>query len=214
MAEPETLFFSNFNQVPPGVWRWPNFSPREIASKREGELKIHTPSLDALQRLRDALGTPLLITSGYRSAAHNAAVGGAKNSYHMRGQAFDVRMDNQDPMIFEREARRAGFRGIIRYPASGFIHIDTRATPYDAGPAFPLTASALPVETVPRPENLREDRAAVAATGVGAAGAVAAVAEVLPHAGFIGTLAPTAQMIAVLAMVALAAYIIFVRSRR
>lgn len=31
----------------------------------------------------------LQITSGYRSPAHNAAVGGAPNSYHVQGLAFD-----------------------------------------------------------------------------------------------------------------------------
>jgi len=43
-----------------------------------------------LQPLRDALGTPLKINSGYRCPALNAAINGAKNSQHMTGQAADI----------------------------------------------------------------------------------------------------------------------------
>jgi len=39
----------------------------------------------------------LTITSGYRSPAQNAAVGGAEHSYHMRGEAIDV-APNADAM--------------------------------------------------------------------------------------------------------------------
>jgi uncharacterized protein YcbK (DUF882 family) len=106
-------------------WRWPNFSPREMASKREGELLIHPDSMDKLQALRSALGVPLVITSAYRSAAHNKAVGGAKNSQHRLGRAFDVMMANHDPAAFEKAARKVGFTGFGYYPKQGFMHIDT-----------------------------------------------------------------------------------------
>ena len=44
----------------------------------------------ALEVVRQALGkVPVVITSGYRSPALNAAVGGAKTSQHMAGQAVD-----------------------------------------------------------------------------------------------------------------------------
>ena len=44
---------------------------------------------DVLEAVRTRLGTPLLITSGYRSPELNAAVGGSQNSAHMRGLAAD-----------------------------------------------------------------------------------------------------------------------------
>lgn len=43
-----------------------------------------------LQPLRDALGVPVVVTSGYRCAAVNAAVGGVGNSQHVYGEAADI----------------------------------------------------------------------------------------------------------------------------
>ena len=44
---------------------------------------------DCLQPLRDKLGKPMIITSGYRCYQLNKAVGGAANSQHTKGQAVD-----------------------------------------------------------------------------------------------------------------------------
>ena len=43
-----------------------------------------------LDPLRDAYGKPIIVTSGYRSPALNAAVKGSKTSQHMKGQAADI----------------------------------------------------------------------------------------------------------------------------
>lgn len=40
------------------------------------------------------LGVPVYIISGYRSAEHNRAVGGAPRSLHLLGLAFDVRVSD------------------------------------------------------------------------------------------------------------------------
>ena len=44
---------------------------------------------DCLQPLRDKLGKPMIITSGYRCYLLNKAIGGATNSQHTKGQAVD-----------------------------------------------------------------------------------------------------------------------------
>ena len=46
-----------------------------------------------LQPLRAAMGEPIKIGSGYRSLALNNAVGGVRNSQHMRGEAADLCID-------------------------------------------------------------------------------------------------------------------------
>ena len=43
-----------------------------------------------LQPLRDKLGKPIIITSGYRCPRLNQAVGGVKNSQHLEGKAVDI----------------------------------------------------------------------------------------------------------------------------
>lgn len=46
---------------------------------------------NVLQPLRDHLGKPVVINSGFRSQAVNMAVGGAKNSQHTKGEAADIK---------------------------------------------------------------------------------------------------------------------------
>lgn len=43
-----------------------------------------------LQSIRDELGQPIFITSGYRCSALNSLVGGARNSLHLHGLAVDI----------------------------------------------------------------------------------------------------------------------------
>ena len=45
--------------------------------------------LNVLQPLRNYVGRPVIITSGYRSTALNKKVGGVANSQHLTGQAAD-----------------------------------------------------------------------------------------------------------------------------
>ena len=45
---------------------------------------------NVLQPLRDKLGKPLKINSGYRAPAVNTAVGGSATSDHCKGQAADI----------------------------------------------------------------------------------------------------------------------------
>jgi hypothetical protein len=92
-----TTFYDHWRDVPVSSWRWPNFSPAEIACRGTGKLLINEPALDKLQALRDRLGKPLIVRSAYRSPEHNRAVGGATRSKHLDGAAFDIAMANHDP---------------------------------------------------------------------------------------------------------------------
>ena len=58
---------------------------------------------NVLDRLRSEWGRPIIVTSGYRCKELNAAVGGARNSQHLKGQAADIVSDD-----FE------GFRRFVR----------------------------------------------------------------------------------------------------
>ncbi|MCC5993788.1 MAG: DUF882 domain-containing protein [Rhodobacteraceae bacterium] len=184
MSDPVRTF-RHFRDVPAQLWRWPNFSPAEIACRGTGQLKLHPEALDKLQALRDRLGKPMIVRSGYRSPEHNRAVRGAPRSKHMIGAAFDIAMSNHDPATFEAAAREVGFLGFGYYPRSNFMHIDL-------GPArvwgerFPVRATPFATETPPAREALAGSRTlkgtgAAGVATVGAAG-VEVAQEVLTQA--------------------------------
>ncbi|MBW6496278.1 MAG: DUF882 domain-containing protein [Burkholderiaceae bacterium] len=161
-----TTTYPHFRDVPKSAWHWPNFSPAEIACRGTGALKLDTEAMDRLQSLRAALGKPMLVLSGYRSPAHNKAVGGAPASKHMDGTAFDIAMANHDPVAFEAAARKAGFLGFGFYPRSGFMHIDLGPA-REWGERFAPRATAFAPEVPPAREVLAESRTL---KGSGAAG--------------------------------------------
>ena len=78
-----------------------------------------------LQKVRDLLGKPIIITSGYRSPAHNKKIGGATYSQHLTGKAVDSKMVgvnvNKYLAYLVRYTSFNGF-GI----ANSYIHCDTR----------------------------------------------------------------------------------------
>ena len=160
-----TLYFS-WRDVPKAKWRWANFSPAEIACRGNGSIKINEDALDCLQALRDLLGKPMIVLSGYRSPEHNRRVGGARASKHMEGTAFDISMANHDPVAFEAAARKAGFLGFGFYPRSGFMHIDLGPA-RSWGERFPVRATRFVPEVPPAREKLSESRTL---KGGGAAG--------------------------------------------
>ena len=81
-----------------------------------------------LQCIREHFGKPVTITSGYRTAAHNRAVGGAVYSQHQYGRAADIRVSGVpvEQLAAYAETLLPGTGGIGRYPAKGFVHVDVR----------------------------------------------------------------------------------------
>jgi len=103
----------------------PNFSPKELASKGDGSLKISKVALILLQTLRDVYNAPLIINSGYRDPKHNSRVGGSPTSQHVFGRAFDIHIDDTEMgRELEDLAIKTGFTAIGRYKT--FIHVDSR----------------------------------------------------------------------------------------
>lgn len=155
-------------------WRWPNFAPRELASKGEGELMVNFDALDKLEKLRSMTG-PIVLTSAYRSVKHNKKQGGAVNSMHLRARAFDCVMANHDPAQFEALARKAGFTGFGYYPAQGFMHIDTGPARVWGEPFPAATVDQGHMAKAPVSTRFTEKAAAIGAAGTASTGAIAAV---------------------------------------
>lgn len=86
-----------------------------------------------LEIARGKINKPIIITSGYRTPAYNAKVGGAKYSYHMRGMAADIRADGVTPKelakVLNSIVPNSG--GIIVY--NNWVHFDTRNEKYRKG---------------------------------------------------------------------------------
>ena len=50
-------------------------------------------AINIFQPLREAFGCPIYVSSGYRSAELNTAIGGSRRSQHVEGRAFDLDAD-------------------------------------------------------------------------------------------------------------------------
>lgn len=110
------------------------FKVKEFACKdRSDAIKIDSAVVGYLQAARDHFGVPFYINSAYRTTAWNKKVGGASKSYHMQGRAVDHHAKGKvDLMDLARFYESIGCCGIIVYPKSCFIHIDSRTTKYYA----------------------------------------------------------------------------------
>jgi len=124
-------FFDHWSEVPANDWRWPHFTPREMACRRSGKLLLTPEFLDALEALRATVNRPLPVTAGYRDPEHNALVSSTgKTGPHTTGRAADIAISGEDAYALLGAAIRAGsFTGIglnQRGPHAGrFIHLDT-----------------------------------------------------------------------------------------
>ena len=82
----------------------------------------------ATQALLDTSETMQLL-SGYRTARTNKMLsfsnsGVARNSYHIKGMAADLRLDNRSVSQIANAAKACMSGGVGSYPRSGFVHID------------------------------------------------------------------------------------------
>lgn len=99
---------------------------------RTGEVvRIDRQLFDVLYELRRRMHSdaPFHVISGYRSAETNAmlrnvSLGVAKNSYHTRAMAIDLRLPGRSLRELHRSALKMRAGGVGYYPRSNFIHVD------------------------------------------------------------------------------------------
>lgn len=112
-----------------------NFNLSEFQSKDGATFPIEVIKnlkklAENLQVIRDTINTPLSITSGYRSPAHNKKVGGAVYSQHLLGKASDLTTKTLSPkqlrdiikqLMDEGKIKKGGLKDY-----NGFVHYDIR----------------------------------------------------------------------------------------
>jgi uncharacterized protein YcbK (DUF882 family) len=116
-------YYDHYSEIPAGHWPWRHFRPAEIACRGDGAILVQDEAMHRLEALRERLGQPLVVASGYRSPWYNRKVGGAERSQHMAGKAFDISL--RDGLTIEDlvgAAKAVGFTGIGRYRT--FVHVD------------------------------------------------------------------------------------------
>lgn len=83
-----------------------------------------------LQVLRDEIGEPIHINSGYRTPEHNKSVGGKPNSYHMKAMAADITSKSFTPKQIHAKIEKLISSGMMKQGGiglyKGFVHYDIR----------------------------------------------------------------------------------------
>ncbi len=118
------------DQYLPDVFERMNYMLRDF---RTGEAFPMDPRvIDILSLVQQGTGrsTSLEILSGYRTPKTNAMLrrvseGVALNSYHMYGQAIDIRAPGYSTRKLSHLARGLRAGGVGYYPKSHFVHVDT-----------------------------------------------------------------------------------------
>ncbi|ODP98418.1 peptidase M15A [Salinivibrio sp. SS3] len=83
-------------------------------------------TLDKLQTVREEMGIPFIITSGYRCANHPAEAKKKQPGTHNMGKAVDIAVRGNEALQLIAVAQCYGFTGIgVAQKGGGrFIHLD------------------------------------------------------------------------------------------
>lgn len=107
---------------------WRYFKREDFACRHCGQNEIKDSFIDELQKLRDTLGFPLPVNSGYRCPVHNAAVSSTGlTGPHTTGEAADLGVDRERAVLtLDAALAMPVFRGfgINQKGAGRFIHLD------------------------------------------------------------------------------------------
>lgn len=113
----------------------PNFKAEEFKCPKDGippaELLGNLERLCMqLEALRDELGKPIIVISGYRSPNFNASIDGAKRSQHMFATASDIKVKGVSPRKVHSTILKLISEGRMEQGGLGlyetFVHYDVR----------------------------------------------------------------------------------------
>ena len=103
--------------------KWFNYSEFDSPDEPGSGNNMDVDFLDMLDKAREFAGIPFVITSGYRTQAHNRQVGGKADSSHLQGCAADIACGtSRDRFLIVTALLHAGFDRIGI--AGDFVHVD------------------------------------------------------------------------------------------
>lgn len=112
-----------------------NFTLDEVIHRTEdfpdSLLRIARTAMGYLQALRDYLGVPLIITSGYRDPQYNTSIGGSRNSHHIwryteQGEAIwavDLYSPSMPLDILYEDIQKFVVGEVYMHTERGFVHL-------------------------------------------------------------------------------------------
>lgn len=94
----------------------------------EGVLKLQKLIEAVLDPLREWYGKPIKVNSGYRCEALNKAIGGAKSSQHMLGEAADITVGSKEEneKLFDYIKDNLEFDQLINESDFSWVHVSYR----------------------------------------------------------------------------------------
>lgn len=103
---------------------------RDFRTKEVFPMDPHVVDIMSIVQRKTGVQEPLHILSGYRSPKTNAMLGKrtkgvASNSFHMYGQALDIRIPDYSTKKLRNIAKSLQAGGVGYYPRSSFVHVDT-----------------------------------------------------------------------------------------
>lgn len=112
----------NFNRI--------EFDSRDGARMPKNVLERVKVLATNLQVLRDHIGKPIIINSGYRSPSHNSKIGGVPSSKHVLGEAGDLVVKGMSPKKLAKTIIKLIGEGKMTQGGVGlyntFVHYDIR----------------------------------------------------------------------------------------
>jgi uncharacterized protein YcbK (DUF882 family) len=102
------------------------FVKKEFKCPDCGKVIVSAWLIHLLNKVREGLGKPMIVNSGYRCKKYNKKIGGGKNSAHLRGTAADIKCkSSKNKFLMIELAYKAGFKRIGVYDT--WLHLDVDA---------------------------------------------------------------------------------------
>lgn len=106
------------------------FKCRDGTNVPDGLMENLKELVKNLQMIRDTIGKPIRVISGYRTPKYNRRIGGARRSQHMKAKAADIRIRGMSPIEVRSVVLKLIRDGTIKKGGVGlyktFVHYDVR----------------------------------------------------------------------------------------